>query len=219
MVNGHCYLCSRRQIKVSKVLVHDNFTVSSNDIALLRLGKTDFYNLQSAYCTTLFSEEQVDLSVFSPACLPSNSSSLVGQEGHVYGEQRKPLINFYPVSISGWGDTGVQETSTDKLQETVVPIVQSSNCTEKMDQAEGVTEDQIICAGGAGAGPCKVSHQRQCHQFGIMFIPGRQWRTTYNSEHGGSPHSGWDRQQKAWRDLQRARPCRLHQRLCSPTLD
>ena len=90
-------LCSRKKIKVSKVLVHDNFTLSANDIALLRLGKTNSHNLLHK----LFSEEQVDLSVFSPACLPSNSSSLVGQEGHVYGEQRKPLINVYPFSISG----------------------------------------------------------------------------------------------------------------------
>ena len=79
-------LCSRRQIKVSKVLVHDNFTESANDIALLRLGETSSYNLLH----NLFSEEQVDLSVFSPACLPSNSLSVVGQEGHVYGEQHKP---------------------------------------------------------------------------------------------------------------------------------
>ena len=64
---------------------------------------------------------------------------------------------FYLLSISGWGDTGVQETSTDKLQETVVPIVQSSNCTERMNQTEGVNEDLIVCAGGtASGGPCKV---------------------------------------------------------------
>ena len=29
----------------------------------------------------------MDLSVFSPACLPSNGASFVGQEGHVYGEK------------------------------------------------------------------------------------------------------------------------------------
>ena len=199
-------LCSRKQIKVSKVLVHENFTLSANDIALLRLGKTNSHNLLHK----LFSEEQVDLSVFSPACLPSNSSSLVGQEGHIYGEQRKPLINVYPfsisglewkcltlfylLSISGWGDTGVQETSTDKLQETVVPIVQSSNCTERMNQTEGVNEDLILCAGGSGTGPCKVSCLRQCHQLVIMFIPGRQWWTTNNSRWGRGPYSCWNHQ-------------------------
>ena len=130
--------------------------MSANDIALLRLGKTNSYNLLH----NLLLEEPVDLSVFSPTCLPSNSSSLVGQEGLVYGES-KPLINVQPVlCISGWGDTGVQETSTDKLQETAVPIVQSSICTERMDQAEGVNEDLIVCAGGAeSGGPCKVNHK------------------------------------------------------------
>ena len=30
---------SRRQIRVSKVIVHENFTASLNDIALLKLGR------------------------------------------------------------------------------------------------------------------------------------------------------------------------------------
>ena len=102
--------------------------------------------------------DRVDLSVFRPACLPSNSSSFVGEDGHVYGEKCKPFTNQY-VSISGWGDTGVQETSTDKLQETVVPIVESSNC------GDGLDEDLIVCAGGLETGPCKVSHQRQFRQY------------------------------------------------------
>ena len=72
----------------------------------------------------------------------------------------KPLINVQPVlCISGWGDTGVQETSTDKLQEAVVPIVQATNCAERMNQAEGVDENLIVCAGGAAEGPCKVCQQ------------------------------------------------------------
>ena len=37
---GPCY--TRKQIRVSKVLVHENFTDSLNDIALLRLGKKFF---------------------------------------------------------------------------------------------------------------------------------------------------------------------------------
>ena len=32
-------LYSRRQIRVSKIIVHENFTDGGNDIALLRLGK------------------------------------------------------------------------------------------------------------------------------------------------------------------------------------
>ena len=114
-------------------------------------------------------EERVDLSVFSPACLPGIGKNFVDQNGHVYGEQRQPmktLVLFYLLSISGWGDTGVQETSTDKLQETVVPIVESSNC------GEGVDEDLIVCAGGVGVGPCKVSRQRQSHLIDFILNQG-----------------------------------------------
>ena len=64
---------------------------------------------------------------------------------------------FYLVCISGWGATGgAQKASTDRLQETVVPIVQSSICVERMNQTGDVNEDLIVCAGGKGAGPCKV---------------------------------------------------------------
>ena len=84
------------------------------------------------------------------------------------------------MSISGWGDTGGEGTSTDKLQETVLPIVQSSNCTERMIQTEGVDKDLIVCGGGAGKGPCKVGGPK----IGICteFIPGRQWWATYCCE-------------------------------------
>ena len=83
----------------------------------------------------------------------------------------------YLLSISGWGDTGVQETSTDKLQETVFPIVQSSNCIERMTQTEGVNEDLIVCAGGAeSGGPCKVNHKLfttyKFLQFSIILTQG-----------------------------------------------
>ena len=61
---------------------------------------------------------------------------------------------FFLLPIPGWGDTGLQETSTDKLQETEVPIVETSKCGKDVDA------DLIICAGGNGTGPCKVTHQR-----------------------------------------------------------
>ena len=70
----------------------------------------------------------------------------------------------------GWGDTGVQETSTDKLQETVVPIVESSNCIERVNQTRGVNKDLIVCAGGASEGPCKVFKGNQ-NMIGITLKP------------------------------------------------
>ena len=66
----------------------------------------------------------------------------------------KTITLFFLLSIPGWGDTGVQVTSTDKLQETVVPIVETSKCGEEVD------EDLIVCAGGRDTGPCQVTHQR-----------------------------------------------------------
>ena len=56
----------------------------------------------------------------------------------------------------GWGDTGIQETSTDKLRETLIPIVPSTKCLEKMAQTESIDENLIVCAGGIAKGPCKV---------------------------------------------------------------
>ena len=69
---------------MSKILVHEHFmTDSLNDIALLLLGKKGFGDL---FLMSQFSEERVDLAVFSPACLPNISKSHVGLEGHVFGE-------------------------------------------------------------------------------------------------------------------------------------
>ena len=64
---------------------------------------------------------------------------------------------FNPGSSSGWGVTGDQETSTDKLQETTLRIVPSSRCLEGMNQTSSVEEHLIVCAGGDGVGPCEVS--------------------------------------------------------------
>ena len=99
----------------------------------------------------------MDLSVFRPACLPGVDENFVGQDGHVYGKKRhrmKTITLFFLLSIPGWGDAGLEDTSTDKLQETEVPIVETSKC------GEGVDGDLIICAGGNGTGPCKVTHHR-----------------------------------------------------------
>ena len=40
---NHCLqvLINRKQIRVGKVIVHENYTKNTNDIALLKLGKDD----------------------------------------------------------------------------------------------------------------------------------------------------------------------------------
>ena len=93
------------------------------------------------------------------------------------------MIQFHPSFILGWGDTGVTETSTDELQETVVPIVQSSNCAARMNQKQSANEDLIVCAGGAeSGGPCKVNHKpKVCIDLNDHNL-GRQWRATHNNK-------------------------------------
>ena len=92
-----CIICTRRQIRVNKVIVHKNFTDSANDIAILRLGKKDLDIIK--HLTSVkhlidnqLIEKRVDLSVFRPACLPDIGESFVDQNGHVYGEQRQPRL-------------------------------------------------------------------------------------------------------------------------------
>ena len=93
------------------------------------------------------------------------------------------MIQFHPSFILGWGDTGVQETSTDKLQETVIPIVQSSNCAVRMKQDEGVNKDLIVCAGGAeSGGPCKVNRKAKVFTDLNDHDLGRQWWATHNNK-------------------------------------
>ena len=67
------------------IIVHESFDFSFHDIALLKLG-TDVY-LVILVIITCYTEERVDLNVFSPACLPNFGETFVNQEGLVYGEQ------------------------------------------------------------------------------------------------------------------------------------
>ena len=97
----------------------------------------------------------MDLSLFSPVCLPDIGEAFVEQNAFVYGEQRTPPVSP-SVSILGWGYS-FEGTSPDKLQETIVPIVQTSYCLEGMNQTEGVDEHLIVCTeGGVSGGPCQV---------------------------------------------------------------
>ena len=61
---------SRKEVSVTSI-VHPNYNPSTtnNDIALLKLS------------------ESVDLSIYTPACLPASSADYVGQSAKVYGEQ------------------------------------------------------------------------------------------------------------------------------------
>ena len=101
-------LSTRRQIRVDKVLVHENFTDSGNDIALLRLGKKGLSGDRITVILILtypfnnqLTEERVDLSVFSPVCLPGIGESFFGQNGTVYGKQRQPMQTLINPDLIG----------------------------------------------------------------------------------------------------------------------
>ena len=88
----HKVCISRIRIRVSKILVHEDFTDSAIDIALLKLGKI----MSGDPLYIQFAEERADLSVFSPVCLPDIGESFLGQNGIVYGEQRQTIKVFLP---------------------------------------------------------------------------------------------------------------------------
>ena len=62
-------------------------------------------------------------------------------------------MKYLFTETSGWGNTG-KETSIDELQETVVPIVQTSFCVNHTAGDE--PSNLILCAGSGSKGPCKV---------------------------------------------------------------
>ena len=94
-------------------IVHPNYNPSTtnNDIALLKLS------------------EPVDLSIYTPACLPASSADYVGQSAKVYGRQ----INFFNCKEAceniesffiGWGKTDpCGFTTSAKLLEAEVTIL------------------------------------------------------------------------------------------------
>merc|ERR1712117_976028 len=84
---------NRKEVSVTSI-VHPNYNPSTtnNDIALLKLS------------------ESVDLSIYTPACLPASSADYVGQSAKVYGRQ----IFFFQCKVAcqniesffiGWGKT------------------------------------------------------------------------------------------------------------------
>ena len=83
------------------MIVHEswNTSTSDNDIALLKLSSA------------------VDLSTYTPACLPSLGDDFSGQNGTVYG----------------WGTTQYAGTTSPVLLEVVQTIVSGSVCQASMD--------------------------------------------------------------------------------------
>jgi len=107
----------RKKVSITDMFLHPQFdmksSVVSNDIALMKLG------------------EDVDLSVYSPACLPASGADFTGRNAWVYG----------------WGATQEGGFLTDKLREVQVQIVSDAVCSSALDGLSTITED-MLCAGG-----------------------------------------------------------------------
>ena len=96
----------------------------------------------------------MDLSIYSPICLPDINANFVGKVGHVFGKEQKHITSeSFPLICTGWGNTG--RFSADKLQKTEVDILESNNCRGQLNEDED--EALIVCAGREGTGPCKVN--------------------------------------------------------------
>ena len=127
-----------KDVKVKWIFSHENYRPSTgsfnNDIAVLEL------------------EEEVDLNVYTPACLAktSDATTFNGKNALVYG----------------WGTTSSGGSSSSKLLELEVPVVDKAACALVMGPME---DGQIcavgyigdICAGGGSGGPLSYESNGQ----------------------------------------------------------
>jgi len=104
----------KKAVKVSEIINHKDYSAdtSNNDIALLKLA------------------EEVDMSVYAPACLPSTADNFEGKNAWVYG----------------WGSLSYGGTYPSKLMEVEVPVVSNTVCQTAMPQYQ--ITDAMLCAGG-----------------------------------------------------------------------
>ena len=99
----------------------------SNDIALLRLT------------------EKVDLTVYTPVCLPAHNQTFTGRQA----------------TVIGWGATSDTDFFSDTLQEVEgVPVLSDSECRTALESVQGFSGSDIssdmLCTGEElGRGACR----------------------------------------------------------------
>jgi len=125
---------NRKEVSVSTI-VHPDYDSSTvnNDIALLKLAQA------------------VDLSIYTPACLPASSANYVGQSAKVYG----------------WGKTDpCGSTTSSKLLEADVTVVSDTDCAAGSGLRQcsanpstvsysGKITSQMLCASATGKDACQ----------------------------------------------------------------
>jgi len=171
----------RKVVEVSIIKTHPDYVsdTSNNDIALLKLS------------------EEVDLNVYTPACLPNTKDNFEGKNAWVYG----------------WGYTSYGGVSPNELLEVEVPIVSNDVCAPAMaasGRSPPITET-MVCAGGLkGRDGCQgdsggpltvdvngqhvlvgdVSFGVECGLEGLYGVYGdvayfRSWIDTFTADNGG----------------------------------
>jgi len=115
---------AEKTVAVAKINNHESYAPAggslNNDITVLELA------------------EEVDINIYTPACLAqtSDTTTFDGKTAYVYG----------------WGTTSSGGASSSKLLEVGVPVVTSAQCATSMGPMEGGQ----ICAGGeAGKDSCQ----------------------------------------------------------------
>merc|ERR1711915_887646 len=171
----------RRALDVEKFVIHPEYDYDTidNDIALLKLM------------------DDVDLTPYTPVCLPNVGDDFEGKTAWVYG----------------WGDNSSNQDYPDKLQELSVEIVSDAVCKEVHNYP---ITDGMLCAGGVkgedacqgdSGGPLTVDVNGQhilvgavswgdpegCAQDGIYGVYAevakyRQWIDTTVAKEGGATY-------------------------------
>ena len=99
----------RKVYSVSKIINHPNYSTAQDefgsDIALLKL------------------KEKVDLSIFTPACLPPTDADYAGKSASVYGWGRE-ITHLYTPSPC----VNLPPKLSPVLQETTQQIIRNSEC-------------------------------------------------------------------------------------------
>jgi len=117
---------------------HNNPKAGSNDIALLKLA------------------EDIDLTTYTPACLPTSGADYTGQNGRVYGwgsTASCPAASssvLLEVEVPIVSDTVCEAASSDSVTSTV-----DGQCVTEARSYSGVISPDMVCAGSSGKDSCQ----------------------------------------------------------------
>merc|ERR1719209_1736317 len=132
----------RKNVKLAlDPIVHESYRSpkpDSNDIALLKLA------------------EDVDLTTYTPACLPASGTDYTGQNGRVYGwgsTASCPAVSssvLLEVEVPIVSDTVCEAASSDSVTSTV-----NGQCVTTSRNYNGVISSEMVCAGSSGKDSCQ----------------------------------------------------------------